>query len=176
MAQDPTQLSKFLSLVLRHNPQEIGLALDAGGWAEIEQIIARANFPVTSDQIDKVVRDSDKQRFSLSPDGKRIRANQGHSFPVDLGLTLQNPPETLWHGTAEATLPAILAEGLRPMGRQHVHLSPDPDTARKVGARHGRPVVLTVAAGQLARTGHLFYCSVNSVWLTDTIPPEAISL
>lgn len=169
------QLSKFLSLVLRHDPGRIGLVLDGGGWAAVDDIVARAGFPTDAAAIAEVVRASDKQRFALSPDGQRIRANQGHSFPVDLGLTPVPPPDVLFHGTAGKALPAIMAEGLRPMARQHVHLSPDPGTAVKVGQRHGRPVVLRVAAGRMAAAGRIFYLSANGVWLTDAVAPEYLT-
>jgi putative RNA 2'-phosphotransferase len=175
MAGDEAKrLSKFLSLILRHDPGHIGLELDGGGWAEVREIIARAGFPVTPEAIADVVRSSDKQRFSLSPDGTRIRANQGHSFPVDLGLTPVVPPEVLFHGTGEGSVAAILAEGLKPMARQHVHLSKDRETAVKVGQRHGRPVVLTVAAERLAAAGQVFYLSLNGVWLTGPVAPEVL--
>ncbi len=171
MAKD-RDISKFLSLVLRHAPQEIGLTLDAGGWASIDDLIARAPMPLTTEHVSAVVIASDKQRFALSPDGTRIRANQGHSFPVDLGLISLPPPETLYHGTAETTLPAILSDGLRPMTRNHVHLSPDAETARKVGMRHGKPVILLIASGAMQAEGLNFYRSENGVWLTGAVPPR----
>lgn len=169
-------ISKFLSYVLRHAPDEIGLTLDAGGWAPVEDLLARAPMPLTAERLHEVVAKSDKQRFALSPDGSRIRANQGHSIPVDLGLTPVAPPETLYHGTHPGALDAIRAEGLRPMSRHHVHLSPDEDTARKVGARRGKPVILAIAAGQMALNGALFYRSENGVWLVDHVPPAHLSI
>jgi len=125
--------------------------------------------------LESIVRDSGKQRFALSEDGLFIRANQGHSVKVDLGLIPVVPPETLFHGTALARLDAILAEGLRPMARQHVHLSVDVATALQVGGRHGRPVVLTVAAGQMNRDGHPFFLSENRVWLCEAVPPSCLA-
>ncbi len=175
MRDEAKRLSKFLSLVLRHDPGKIGLALDAGGWAEVDEIVAKAGFPVTPDEIAEVVRTSDKQRFSLSEDGTRIRANQGHSVAVDLGLEPVAPPDVLFHGTGEGTVAAILAEGLKPMARAHVHLSPDRETAVKVGQRHGRPVVLVVRAADLAAAGQPFFLSVNGVWLTGPVAPEFLS-
>lgn len=169
------RLSKVLSLILRHDPGRIGLSLDAGGWARIEDIVAKAGFPVTPAAIAEVVRGSDKQRFALSEDGQRIRANQGHSFAVDLGLSPVVPPDVLFHGTAEATLATILSEGLKPMQRQHVHLSRDRETAIRVGQRHGTPVVLGVAAGRLAAEGQAFYLSANGVWLTGPVRPDALT-
>ena len=165
-----TSASKFLSLILRHNPGEIGLTLDPGGWASVAEIVARSGGRLNETAIRRIAATSDKQRFALSPNGSRIRANQGHSIPVDLGLTPQEPPGTLWHGTATRFLVAILDEGLKPMSRQHVHLSPDTETARKVGQRHGKPVILTVAAGQMHAQGHAFLLSENGVWLTGHVP------
>ncbi len=169
------RLSKFLSLVLRHDPGKVGLSLDAGGWADVAEIVARAGFPTSAQAIAEVVRDSDKQRFSLSADGARIRANQGHSIDVDLGLTPVDPPEVLFHGTAEKNVAAILADGLRPMKRQHVHLSGDSETALKVGQRHGRPHILLVQAGRMVAEGHVFFRSVNGVWLSGPIAPGYLS-
>lgn len=170
-----TKASKFLSRVLRHEPHDIGLTLDAGGWARIEDIAARSNGRVTPDRIRQIAADSDKQRFAISPDGTRIRANQGHSIQVDLGLEPLTPPDTLFHGTATRFLPAILAEGLKPMSRQQVHLSPDTETAETVGRRYGTPVILTIAAAQMHGEGHVFFRSENGVWLTDAVPPEYLS-
>ena len=173
-ASGDISLSKFLSLILRHDPGRIGIELDPGGWADMDEIIANAGFRVSAEAIAEVVRRSDKQRFSLSSDGSRIRANQGHSVPVDLGLTPVQPTQWLFHGTAETTVDTILAEGLKPMRRQYVHLSPDRETAVKVGQRHGRPVVLTVAAGDMASDGQMFLQSVNGVWLTAHVSAQYI--
>lgn len=176
MPKDPNKhLSKFLSLILRHDPGSIGLSVDQNGWAKVEDIIVKAEFPITPQAIADVVRESDKQRFSLSGDQTRIRANQGHSFPVDLGLTPVTPPKVLYHGTGAQSVEAILAEGLQPMARQHVHLSQDIDTALKVGQRHGKPVVLRVAAAELASAGQDFFISKNGVWLTADVPPDFLS-
>ncbi|MCC3156056.1 RNA 2'-phosphotransferase [Hymenobacter sp. 15J16-1T3B] len=175
-APDPLRrLSKFLSLVLRHEPQSIGLALDAAGWADVDDLLHRLNqhgHAVDRALLDKLVADSDKQRFALSPDGRRIRANQGHSVQVELGYTPETPPEQLFHGTATRHLASIRTEGLRRGERHHVHLSPDADTARRVGQRHGSPVVLTVLAGEMHRHGHQFFRSDNGVWLTESVPPQ----
>ncbi|MGV6812659.1 MAG: RNA 2'-phosphotransferase [Brevirhabdus sp.] len=165
-------ISKFLSYILRHKPDAIGLELDAQGWAGIDEIIAKADQPITRAQVENAVRDNDKKRFSLSPDGQRIRARQGHSVAVDLGLEPVDPPATLYHGTATKNVDSILREGLKPGSRQHVHLSPDPGTARKVGMRHGKPVVLTVDASALHAAGQVFYQSENGVWLTGPVSPE----
>lgn len=176
MTEDTKKISKLLSLTLRHKPEVLGLTLDAGGWAEVDQIIAGADMPLTREMIATVVRDSDKQRFALSGDGTRIRANQGHSIAGDLGLTPAPPPDILFHGTADRTLAPILEQGLIKQSRQHVHLSPDAETARKVGMRHGKPVILTITAGQMQCDGHVFFRSANGVWLTDLVPPRYIRI
>jgi putative RNA 2'-phosphotransferase len=171
------KVSKFLSLVLRHNPQRIGLELDPQGWADIDALIERAGahgMALTRETILDVVATSDKQRFALDESGRRIRANQGHSVEVDLGLKPSEPPEVLFHGTAEDNLAAIRAEGLKPGRRQHVHLSADAATATAVGGRHGRPVILRVAAGRMPSAGFEFFVADNGVWLTAAVPPEFI--
>ncbi len=178
MPPDLTKVSKFLSLVLRHEPGRIGLTLDAQGWADIGQLVEKANaqgMPLTRALIAEVVATSDKQRFALDATGEHIRANQGHSVDVDLGLAPAEPPPMLFHGTAERSLAAIRAEGLKRGRRQHVHLSPDEATAAKVGRRHGRPVVLRIAAAHMAAAGHAFFLSTNGVWLTDCVPAEFIA-
>ncbi|MGO1073040.1 RNA 2'-phosphotransferase [Lysobacter sp. CA199] len=172
-----TKTSKFLSLVLRHAPETIGLSLDANGWADIEELIDLANAngkPVTRALIDEVVRDNDKQRFAISEDGLRIRANQGHSIEVDLALTALEPPATLYHGTATRFAKSIRNLGLVKQSRQHVHLSSDQATAIKVGGRHGKPLVLRIRAGEMHAGGIAFFRSENGVWLTDTVAPEFI--
>ncbi|UWQ77744.1 RNA 2'-phosphotransferase [Leisingera sp. S132] len=169
---DLKQLSKFLSYILRHNPGALGLNMDWQGWVGVDAILTKAAPPVTRRQIEEVVRTSSKQRFSLSPDGLKIRANQGHSLAVDLGLTPCRPPATLFHGTAERSLPAVLCEGLKPMQRQHVHLSPDAETARSVGMRHGTPAVLSIDAARMAAEGHEFLLSANGVWLCPAVPAQ----
>lgn len=173
MDRDLVRLSRYLSLLLRHDPGRIGLALDAQGWADIDALIrlARADGkPIDRDRLLRIVAENDKQRFALSSDGMRIRANQGHSVDIDLGLAAADPPETLFHGTADRNLASILATGLNSGRRTHVHLSPDSVTATRVGSRHGNPVVLVIATGQMHRDGHLFYLSPNGVWLTDHVP------
>ncbi len=172
-------ISKLLSLGLRHAPETIGLELDAHGWADVDQLLARAaqhGTAVTRAQLDAVVSTSDKQRFALSDDGSRIRANQGHSISsIDLGLAPSEPPALLYHGTAERFVDAIRAGGLRPGSRQHVHLSRDAGTASTVGARHGRPVVLEVDAAAMHSAGYFFFVSANSVWLADAVPAAFIT-
>lgn len=171
------RISKFLSYVLRHEPGSIGLELDPGGWADVESLLEgarRAGRDLSVDDLKWVIEASDKQRFELSPDGRAIRARYGHSVPVDLGLEPVEPPELLYHGTSQDSLSSILDTGLRPRGRNLVHLSPDRATARQVGSRHGRPVVLEVAAGEMGADGHRFFQPADSVWLTENVPPEYI--
>jgi len=168
-------LSKRLSYLLRHRPDVAGLALDARGWVSIDALLAglaRGGKATTRQAVARVVARNDKQRFAISDDGLRIRANQGHSVTVDLGLEPVAPPDVLFHGTVSKHLDGIWAEGLRPQGRHHVHLSADRVTAMKVGARRGRPVLLVVDAAAMAGQGHLFYRSANRVWLTDAVAPE----
>ncbi|MCF3932674.1 RNA 2'-phosphotransferase [Acuticoccus sp. M5D2P5] len=168
------EISKFLSYVLRHAPETIGLKLDASGWADVAELLAKAKKAgkrLDLDTLRTVVAENDKQRFALSDDGRRIRAAQGHSVAVDLGHTASEPPPLLYHGTASRNLDAIFAEGLKPGRRQQVHLSLDPDTARRVGERHGKPTVLTVDAGRMHADGFQFVRADNGVWLTDHVPP-----
>lgn len=168
-------ISKFLSLVLRHQPEKIGLQLDDQGWAEVEELLQRANAKgkqLTRTLLEQVVAENDKQRFSFSEDGRRIRANQGHSINIDLALTPTEPPAILYHGTATRFLDSIRAQGLHSGNRQHVHLSRDVETATKVGQRHGQPVVLIVQAAAMTSAGRLFWLSENGVWLTEAVPPE----
>lgn len=168
-------ISKFLSLVLRHQPETIDLALDEAGWTDLSELVAKARShgtPITEDDVRRIVAENDKQRFTLSPDGTRIRAAQGHSVTVELGLTPVTPPDLLFHGTATRFADAIRAEGLKPQSRQQVHLSGDEDTALKVGQRHGKPIIFRVAAGRMQAEGFRFYQADNGVWLTDAVPPQ----
>lgn len=172
-----TQTSKFLSYVLRHNPETLGLALDPGGWADVETLIERAQDDgrsLTRSRLRHVLDAGDKTRFALSDDGSKIRANYGHSVDVDLGLEPTPPPERLYHGTARHALPAIREEGLCPQSRQYVHLSATPADATAVGQRHGTPVVLPIDAPALHETGYTLYRSTDTVWLTRHVPPSFI--
>ncbi|MGW1465297.1 RNA 2'-phosphotransferase [Streptomyces sp. NPDC002308] len=167
------KVSKYLSKHLRHQPERIGLTLDPNGWVDVAELLeaaARHHFPITRAELEHVVAVNDKQRFTL--EGDRLRANQGHTVPVDLDLPPAEPPPFLYHGTVARSLAAIRIEGLRPMARHHVHLSPDRETATRVGARRGRPVVLSVDAAAMHRAGHVFRVSANGVWLADSVPPE----
>lgn len=172
------QTSKFLSYVLRHKPEEIGLQLDREGWADIQDLIELANKSgnaLTEALIHKVVETSDKKRFSISCGGDFIRANQGHSVQVDLGLSSIEPPEFLFHGTAARFVSSIIESGLSKGSRHHVHLSEDTNTAISVGSRYGEPVILVVDSATMFRDGLEFYRSENGVWLTDSVPTKYIS-
>jgi putative RNA 2'-phosphotransferase len=174
-----TRISKFLSLVLRHRPAAAEVALDAEGWVTIAALLsgaARHGMLIHRNELDYVVATNEKRRFAVSPDGRRIRANQGHSIAVDLGLARQEPPARLYHGTVERFLAGILARGLQKKSRQHVHLSPDEATARRVGQRRGEPVILEIAAAEMHMAGHVFYRSANDVWLTGSVPPAHIKV
>lgn len=179
MKPDLVKTSKFLSYVLRHQPDAIGLELDAQGWANVDELIAKAAAAGTRlhrDGIAAAVATNDKQRFALSPDGTRIRASQGHSIAVDLALTPQTPPDVLYHGTATRFVDSIRRQGLITGARQHVHLSADRDTATKVGARHGAPVVLVVDARAMHAAGIAFLRSDNGVWLVDAVPAQYLDI
>ena len=168
-----TKISKFLSYVLRHDPAQIGITLDSAGWTDVAALLAASaahGVSFTRDELTQVVATSDKQRFALSPDGARIRANQGHSVEVELELAPAVPPATLYHGTVDRFLDSIRAHGLIKGERHHVHLSADLATAQKVGGRRGKPVVLVVRAADMVAAGHAFFVSANGVWLTEAVP------
>jgi putative RNA 2'-phosphotransferase len=172
--QQQKHTGKFLSLILRHQPQAIGITLDEEGWADVDALIAgcaAAGHIFTKADLEQMVADNDKQRYAFNDEHTKIRANQGHSLEVDLNFEPANPPEILYHGTVDKFIDPIFADGLVKKSRQHVHLSQDLETAVKVGSRRGAPVVLKVKAGEMSRNGHLFYLSANGVWLTDNVPP-----
>jgi putative RNA 2'-phosphotransferase len=172
------RVSKFLAKYLRHAPHELGLTLRPGGWVPVDDLLdaaAKHGFPIAYDELIECVETNDKERFSFAESGDLIRANQGHSVEVDLGLEEKEPPEVLYHGTVERLLPSIRAQGLRKGKRHHVHLSKDMETARKVGARRGKPVILVIDAGRMFRDGFRFFLSANGVWLTDAVPPSYLS-
>lgn len=166
------ETSKFLSLILRHKPEVIGITLDEHGWADVEELIAGMNKkkPVDRELLEKIVETDEKCRYSFNEDKTLIRANQGHSIPVDVELEKKEPPEYLWHGTGEKYVPSIKEQGLLPKSRLYVHLSEEYETAVKVGSRHGRPVVYKVLSRRMAEEGYKFYRSVNGVWLTKKVP------
>lgn len=174
---DVKNLSKFLSLVLRHQPQTIGLQLDENGWASVDVLLQKMNEhgkKINLEKLKEVVATNDKQRFRFSDDLTKIRANQGHSIAVELALPPSTPPDTLFHGTATRNLDSIKEKGLIKGSRQHVHLSSNRETATKVGQRHGVPIVLIVNTKQMAEDGILFYISDNGVWLTDYVDAKYI--
>jgi putative RNA 2'-phosphotransferase len=174
-------LSKFLSLVLRHKPETIGITLDANGWTDLQELIQKINVkrpssPISEQDILDVVSNDEKGRYVLSEDGTKIKAAQGHSISVDLELKKEVPPFTLYHGTVEKFLPLIKKDGLLKMNRNHVHLSQDEATAINVGGRRGVPVVLKIAAKRMHNEGHAFFLSENGVWLTEHVPVDYIEL
>jgi len=177
MGHSLKNISKFMSLVLRHKPEEIGLNMNENGWVEVQELITKMNqkgIAVNFDIIEEVVQTNDKRRFAFNEDKTLIRASQGHSIEIDLELPSVEPPETLFHGTAERFLESILRSGLHKQSRQHIHLSATIETAISVGGRHGKPVVLKIQSGLMHKAGFKFYLSENKVWLTDTIPAQYI--
>lgn len=175
--KDLIRTSKFLSQILRHRPDKIGLELDENGWADVAALLEKSaaqGMHISRETLQTVVDNNDKKRFAFSDDNLRIRASQGHSISIDLNLKAQKPPEILFHGTAAPAIKSIAREGLLPMRRQHVHLSLDIETAQKVGSRHGKAITLTIKSGEMARAGHKFYLSDNGVWLTEAVPVHYI--
>ncbi|WP_234735210.1 RNA 2'-phosphotransferase [Tellurirhabdus bombi] len=173
--KETTRLSKVLSLILRHRPAFADITLDANGWADVPLLLRNLQekgYRIDFDILKHIVATNSKQRFSLSEDLGRIRANQGHSVVIDLDLQAAEPPHVLYHGTAARFMKTIQHEGLKKMGRHHVHLSRDVETARAVGTRHGVPVILEVAASRMHQDGYPFFISANGVWLTDRVPAK----
>ena len=178
MSERLTKVSKYLAKYLRHSPDELGLNLQPGGWVPVDDLreaVGRHGFPITYDELIECVETNDKKRFSFDESGDSIRANQGHSIEVDLQLEEREPPEVLYHGTVERFLPSIMSEGLTRRKRHHVHLSKEVESAKKVGARRGKPVVLHINAGTMCRDGFKFFLSTNGVWLTDSVPPSYLA-
>lgn len=172
-----TSTSKFLALVLRHQPETAHITLDAAGWVSVDDLLAgcaKARRPLTRADLDHVVSTNTKKRFEFSPDGNHIRASQGHSVEIDLAYEPQDPPTVLYHGTATRFLDAIRTHGLLKMQRHHVHLAAETKTTLEVGARHGKPVLLTIHATAMREAGNLFYRSTNGVWLIDHVPVQFI--
>lgn len=173
-----TRLSRFLSLILRHKPETIGITLDAHGWADVKELmdgVNRSGRKIDRELLEHIVAADEKGRYVFSEDGNRIRACQGHSLDVDMQFTAARPPEFLYHGTAERFTAQIERDGLTPKTRQYVHLSLDRETAVNVGSRHGKPVVYTIHAREMHQAGLTLYCSENNVWLTDNVPPKYLS-
>ncbi|WP_312159716.1 RNA 2'-phosphotransferase [Oscillibacter sp.] len=167
-----TETSRFISLILRHKPETIGIMLDEHGWANVDELIAGVNtrYPLDITTLEEIVSIDDKQRYSFNEDRTLIRASQGHSISVDVELEETAPPQFLWHGTGEKYTQSIEAQGLLPKSRLYVHLSMDEATAHRVGSRHGKPVIYRVLSGAMFSDGFKFYCSVNGVWLTKAVP------
>lgn len=176
--QDKKRISKFLSLILRHDPDKIGLELDEQGWANVKDLIDKCKkhrYHFSMEDLIEIVETNDKQRYSFNEKRNKIRANQGHSIDIDLALSPVEPPEFLYHGTATRFLSSIMEQGIIKISRQHVHLSKDKETAAKVGSRHGKVIVLTIMTGKMHQDGILFYQSDNGVWLTDFVDLKYIS-
>ena len=170
-------ISKYISLILRHKPEAIGITLDEHGWADVNELIEGIRKSTDFDMplLEKIVLEDEKQRYSFNEDKTLIRANQGHSIPVDVELERKDPPSILWHGTGEKFTTSIDAMGLIPKSRLYVHLSSDQETAKKVGARHGKPVTYQVDAKTMNKEGYEFYLSANGVWLTKAVPPQYLN-
>ena len=176
--QQKKKLSKFLSYVLRHHPELIDLNLDENGWANVDELITKSKNDsqgFTFEELDEIVQTNDKKRFIFNEDKTRIRANQGHSIDINLALIPQQPPEFLYHGTAQSNIDSIFEKGIEKRNRQHVHLSQDIETATKVGMRHGKPIILTINTEKMFDDGIEFYLSENNVWLTDFVDIKYIS-
>ena len=173
---DRKNISKFISLILRHKPEVIGISLDEHGWAYVRDLIEGVNraggHSLNMETLEEIVRTDEKQLYSFNEDHTLIRANQGHSIPVDVELEEKTPPDILWHGTGEKYVSSIDEHGLIPKSRLYVHLSSDPETARKVGSRHGRPVIYEIDCRQMAADGYRFFESANHVWLAKTVPAK----
>lgn len=179
--QNKKKLSIFLSLLLRHKPETVGLHIEKyGAWADIDELIEKINsnskYLINRDILEEIVSEDEKKRYKISDDGKKIRASQGHSIDVIIDMEIKEPPEILFHGTADRNISSILEKGILHGKRLYVHLSKDTETALKVGARHGKPVIFSVRAGDMYQDGHIFYLSENDVWLTEFVPKEYIEL
>jgi putative RNA 2'-phosphotransferase len=177
--QQKKKVSKFLSLVLRHKPEIINLNLDENGWTDVDELLTKSKRDshqgLTFEELEEIVETNDKKRFIFNEDKTRIRANQGHSIDIDLALKPQQPPEFLYHGTAQANIDSILKKGIEKRSRQHVHLSQDKDTETKVGMRHGKPLILVIKTKEMFDDGLEFYLSENNVWLTNFVDAKYIS-
>lgn len=179
LKQQHSQISKFLSFILRHKPEEIGLNLDFNGWADVGELLEKINSrgkPMDFETLELIVENNDKKRFSFNNTKSKIRANQGHSLKIELGYQPVKPPEILFHGTGQKYIDSILASGIDKRNRHHVHLSRDKKTAYSVGQRHGKPVIFKVEAEEMFREGYVFYVSENGVWLTNEVPVKYLKI
>ena len=173
------RLSRFISLVLRHKPSTVEITLDANGWADVRQMLAginRTGKMLDMETLECIVREDNKKRYSFNENHSKIRANQGHSIPVDLKLEVRTPPDVLYHGTAKRFVESIMREGLLPRKRQYVHLSTDTETAKAVGSRHGSPVILEIDAAAMAKDGFAFFLTENELWLCSEIPRQYLKI
>ena len=178
MTKTEQKISRFLTLVLRHDPAAIGLTLDAHGWAKNDDLLRclqQHGQNLTLEGLQNIVNGSPQQRFSFSDDGSQVRASQGHSVDIGLKLSPQIPPQFLYHGTATRFMEFIEREGLKKMTRQHVHLSAKPRTAHESGNRHRQPIILEISAETMSHHGLKFFLSENGVWLTDSVPPDYLN-
>lgn len=174
-----TKISKFLSLILRHAPETVGLRLEEGGWIPVDELLAacaKNGKALTRQELEEVVETNDKKRFSFDESGAKIRANQGHSVKIEIEFEKQTPPAILYHGTAEKNVDSILKRGLQKMRRHHVHLSGDKETARKVGTRYGKPVIFEIDTKAMLANGFQFFVSANGVWLVENVPPQFLRI
>ncbi|MFK7748643.1 MAG: RNA 2'-phosphotransferase [Kordia sp.] len=177
MSKKNKSISKFLSYVLRHNPDKLGITLDENGWTSVAVLLEKINvgaYSLSMEELEDVVATNNKKRFAFNEDKTMIRASQGHSVNIDLGIQPKEPPNYLYHGTVEKFITSIQEKGLIKGTRQHVHLSADKETAINVGSRRGKPIILTVRSGEMHAQHHNFYQSENGVWLTETVPTEFI--
>ena len=175
--KNSTKISKFLSLVLRHAPETLGIKLDSAGWVSVEDLMEKMNLngqSVDFKVLQYIVDSNSKKRFAFNHDKSKIRANQGHSIKIDHGFEPRTPPKVLYHGTGLKSVESILEKGIEKRNRHHVHLSADKETAMKVGHRHGTPIVLEIMTLEMKNDGHEFYLSENNVWLTDFVPSKYI--
>jgi len=177
MSKKNKNTSKFLSYVLRHNPEKLGITLDENGWTSVAILLEKINvepYSLSMDELEEIVATNTKKRFAFNDDQTKIRANQGHSVAIDLGIASKQPPEFLYHGTVEKFIVSIQEKGLIKGSRQHVHLSADKETAINVGSRRGKPIILTVRSSEMHAENYAFYQSENGVWLTDEVPTKFI--
>jgi len=178
MTKKVKNISKFLSYVLRHNPDKLGITLDANGWTSVKTLLEKINvdnYSLSMETLEEVVATNNKKRFAFNEDKTMIRANQGHSVNIDLALQSKEPPNYLYHGTVEKFMESIREKGLIKGSRQHVHLSADKETAINVGSRRGKPIILTIRSGEMHAKGYTFYQSENGVWLTEAVPTKFIT-